>query len=153
LCEQRKETEIYENEKKPCLSKSTSTLTQSGLLAVLLQRQRDKVIELAERRAHRRQMRSVLSSVLTWLLARARAANSRRPFRRVIHKPGTMFHQIHTYAELRQQIHDDLRLQHPDWVQPNGESPICNSYEARLMELINRLTGTDVERVQKSPIV
>jgi len=131
--------------KSHVLSKSTPP--------VLLQRQHDKVIELAELRAYRRQMRSVLSSALTWLLARARAAKSGRPFRRVFHKPRTMFHQIRTYAELRQQIHDDLRLQHPDWVQPNGESPICDSYEARLMELINRLTGADVERVQKSPIV
>jgi hypothetical protein len=139
--------------KSHVLSKSTPTLTQSGLIAVLMQRQHDKVIELAERRPHRRQMRSVLSSALTWLLARARAANPGRPFRRVFHKPGTMFHKIHTFAELRQQIHDDLRLQHPDWVQPNGESPICDSYEARLMELINPLTGTDVERVQKSPMV
>jgi hypothetical protein len=32
-------------------------------------------------------------------------------------------HQIHTYTELRQQIHDDLRIQHPEWVEPNGESP------------------------------
>jgi hypothetical protein len=48
--------------------------------------------------------------------------------------------QIHTYTELRQQIHDDLRLQHPEWVQPNGESPICDSYEARLRELLGTLT-------------
>ena len=68
-------------------------------------------------------------------------------------KRHSMAHQIHTYTELRQRIHDDLRLQHPDWVQPNGESPICDSYEARLMELIDPLTGTDVERVQKSPMV
>ena len=47
-------------------------------------------------------------------------------------------HQIHTYAELRQQIHNDLRLQHPEWIQPNGESPICDSYEARLIELLAR---------------
>ncbi len=46
-------------------------------------------------------------------------------------------HQIHTYGELRQQIHHDLRIQHPEWVQPNGESPICDSYEVRLMELLN----------------
>jgi hypothetical protein len=39
-------------------------------------------------------------------------------------------------AELRQQIHDDLRIQHPEWVRPNGQSPICDSYEARLMELL-----------------
>jgi hypothetical protein len=45
-------------------------------------------------------------------------------------------HQIHTYSELRHQIHDDLRIQHPEWVEPNGESPLCDSYEARLMELL-----------------
>ncbi len=46
--------------------------------------------------------------------------------------------QIRTYADLRQQIHDDLRLQHPEWIQPNGESPICDSYEARLIKLLAR---------------
>src|SRR5947199_5017990 len=51
-------------------------------------------------------------------------------------KPMAVPHQIHTYTELRQQIHDDLRIQHPEWVQPNGESPMCDSYEARLMELL-----------------
>jgi hypothetical protein len=50
--------------------------------------------------------------------------------------------QIHTYAELRQQIHDDLRVQHPEWVQPDGKSPMCDSYEARLMELLDPLLRT-----------
>jgi hypothetical protein len=62
-----------------------------------------------------------------------------------------MSDQIRTYTELRQKIHDDLRLQHPEWVQPSGESPICDSYDARLMELIDALTRTEVERVQESP--
>ena len=48
--------------------------------------------------------------------------------------------KVHTYTELLQQIHDDLRIQHPEWVQPNGESPMCDSYEARLMELLDALT-------------
>ena len=43
-------------------------------------------------------------------------------------------YQIHTYTELRQQIHNDLRIQHPEWIEPNGESPMCDSYDARLME-------------------
>jgi len=38
-------------------STPTLTLTQSGLLAVLLQRQRDAVIQLARRQAHRKHMR------------------------------------------------------------------------------------------------
>jgi hypothetical protein len=37
-------------------------------------------------------------------------------------------------------------------VQPNGDSPICDSYEARLMELIARLRGTDLEHAQRSRI-
>jgi hypothetical protein len=32
-------------------------------------------------------------------------------------KPIAMSHQIHTYTELQQQIHDDLRIQHPEWGQ------------------------------------
>ena len=55
-------------------------------------------------------------------------------------QPIAMSPQIHTYTELRRQIHDDLRIQHPEWVQPNGESPICDSYEARLTELLDPLT-------------
>ena len=50
-----------------------------------------------------------------------------------------MLHQLHTYADLRKQIHDDLRIQHPEWVQPNGESPMCDSYEARLMKTLDVL--------------
>ena len=51
-----------------------------------------------------------------------------------------MLRQPHTYADLRKQIHEDLRIQHPYWVQPNGESPMCDSYEARLMETLDVLT-------------
>ena len=51
-----------------------------------------------------------------------------------------MRHQLYSYADLRKQIHEDLRVQHPEWVQPNGESPMCDSYEARLMETLNVLT-------------
>jgi hypothetical protein len=64
---------------------------------------------------------------------------SQAPLERSI-KPMAVPHQIHTYAELRKQIHDDLRIQHPEWVEPNGESPTCDSYEARLVELLDALT-------------
>jgi hypothetical protein len=45
-------------------------------------------------------------------------------------------HRIHTYAELRHQIHNDLRIQHPEWIEASGDSPMCDFYEARLMELL-----------------
>jgi hypothetical protein len=47
-------------------------------------------------------------------------------------------HRVHTVAELQQQIHDDLRKQHPEWIEPDGNSPMCDFYEARL----SRLLGT-----------
>ncbi len=55
-------------------------------------------------------------------------------------KPMAVPRQIHTYTELRKKIHDDLRIQHPEWVQPNGQSPMCDAYEARLTELLDTLT-------------
>jgi hypothetical protein len=54
-------------------------------------------------------------------------------------KPCGVPHQAHNYSELRQQIHDDLRIQHPEWIQQNGECPMCDAYEARLMELFDHL--------------
>jgi hypothetical protein len=50
-------------------------------------------------------------------------------------------------ADIRQQIHDDLRRQHPDWVLPNGESPICDAYEARLMDQIEN-PGRELEHAK-----
>ena len=52
-------------------------------------------------------------------------------------QPIAMSEQINTYTELRQQIHGDLRIQHPEWVGSSGESPMCDFYEARLMELLH----------------
>jgi hypothetical protein len=49
----------------------------------------------------------------------------------------TMADKVHTCAALLQKIHNDLRVQHPEWIQPNGECPTCDSYEARLMELLD----------------
>ena len=56
-----------------------------------------------------------------------------------------MSDQIHTYtehqailleAQLRKQIRAALRRQHPEWIDANGKSPLCDSYEARFTELL-----------------
>ena len=47
-----------------------------------------------------------------------------------------MAHKVDSYGSLLLQIRNDLRLQHPDWIQPNGQCPMCDSYEARLMKLL-----------------
>src|SRR5437868_14932622 len=42
-------------------------------------------------------------------------------------KPIAVSHQIQTYTDLWQQIHDDLRDQHRIWVQPDDKTAICYS--------------------------
>jgi hypothetical protein len=39
-------------------------------------------------------------------------------------------------VQLQREIHDALRVQHPEWVEPNGDCPTCKSYESRLAELL-----------------
>ena len=48
-------------------------------------------------------------------------------------------------SALQFQIHNDLRVQHPEWLEPNGDCPICDFYEARLAELLAgyALSGSD----------
>ena len=70
--------------------------------------------------------------------------NERRFMNFVSHtKSVAVPHQIHTYSELRHQIHDDLPIQHPEWVEPNGESLMC------LMELLDSLTQRGIQRVYR----
>jgi hypothetical protein len=90
-------------------STPTLTLTQSGLVA-------DAVIQLAGHHAHRQHLRAAFWKILTWPF---RALKARTPV---------------DYTGRRKQIHDDLRIQHPEWVEPNGESSM------RLLELLDSLT-------------
>lgn len=52
-----------------------------------------------------------------------------------------MTRKILTYSDLLRQIRKDLRVQHPEWIQANGESPMCDSYEARLLKLLGASLG------------
>jgi hypothetical protein len=44
--------------------------------------------------------------------------------------------EIASYVQLQHQIHDALREQHPEWIEPNGNCPTCESYESRFAELL-----------------
>jgi hypothetical protein len=52
---------------------------------------------------------------------------------------------VSNIAQLRQQIHNDLRSQHPEWIEPNGDCPECDFYETRLMEELDTLTRSGSE--------
>jgi hypothetical protein len=69
----------YTGYKRALSPTATPTLTQSGLLAVLLERQRYKMIQLARRRARHEKMRDAFWRARTWLfhaLAAQRLANN-----------------------------------------------------------------------------
>jgi hypothetical protein len=61
-----------------------------------------------------------------------------------------MPNEIHSYSELQQQIHKDLRIQHPEWVEPNGNCPTCDSYELRLAEPLGLTRRLNAVRMRKS---
>jgi hypothetical protein len=61
-----------------------------------------------------------------------------------------MPNEIHSYSELQQQIHEHLRIQHPDWIEPNGDCPTCDSYELRLAEILGLGQRSTAVRLRKS---
>ena len=64
-----------------------------------------------------------------------------------------MSHQIHTCGELKQQIHEDLRSQHPEWVEPTGECPECDEHEARLKALLEGLAQDKSTTDARQPLL
>ena len=50
---------------------------------------------------------------------------------------------VQPYVQLQQQIHEALRKEHPEWVEPNGDCPMCEAYESRLAELLALSAATE----------
>ena len=46
------------------------------------------------------------------------------------------------YADLQREIHDALLAQHPGWILRTGDSPTCDSYDARFAELLIQTVPT-----------
>jgi hypothetical protein len=47
-----------------------------------------------------------------------------------------MSDEIHNFRELQERVREALRRQHPEWIEPGGESPLCDSYDARFAKLL-----------------
>ncbi|HEX4665937.1 MAG TPA: hypothetical protein VH207_05005 [Chthoniobacterales bacterium] len=61
------------------------------------------------------------------------------------------------YVGLQREMHDALRAQHPEWITPDGESPICDSYEERLAQLLSHAleferSRASSERASRRPL-
>jgi hypothetical protein len=61
-----------------------------------------------------------------------------------------MAHKVDIHAGLLQQ--KDLQLQHPEWIQPDGQCPMCDLYEARLVELLSISGGSNDNTVPVSDV-
>jgi hypothetical protein len=44
--------------------------------------------------------------------------------------------EVQGFVHLQRQIHEALIKEHPEWIEPNGECPMCEIYESRLAELL-----------------
>ena len=55
--------------------------------------------------------------------------------------------EIRSYVQLQHQIHDALREQHPEWIEQNGDSPICESYESRFAELLELFQSNERQSI------
>jgi hypothetical protein len=62
----RKLSKAIRNGENYVMTKPTQAFTQSGLLAVLLQWQRYRVIQLARRSAHRKRVHAAFWNTFTW---------------------------------------------------------------------------------------
>ena len=51
--------------------------------------------------------------------------------------------EVQDYVHLQRQIHDALRKEHPEWIEPNGECPMCEIYESRLARLLALSTESE----------
>ncbi len=56
--------------------------------------------------------------------------------------------EVPGYAALQRHMHQALRAQHPEWIEPNGDSPTCDSYESRFAQLLNFSLATEGAHAQ-----
>jgi len=56
-----------------------------------------------------------------------------------------MSDKIRSYTELRELIRLSLRIQQPEWVSSDGNSPMCDFYDARFAELLSLVPSQEDE--------
>ena len=45
--------------------------------------------------------------------------------------------EVPAYAELERTMHDALLVQHPEWVERDGNCPTCDDYDRRFARLLS----------------
>ena len=41
------------------------------------------------------------------------------------------------YVALQREMHDTVLMQHPEWIERDGNSPKCNDYDRRFAQLLS----------------
>jgi hypothetical protein len=59
--------------------------------------------------------------------------------------------EIRSYVQLQHQTHDALREQHPEWIEPNGDCPTCETYKSRLAELLRLSSPSETAQLRNQP--
>jgi hypothetical protein len=55
------------------------------------------------------------------------------------HAMATIPEKIASFADLQKLIRVSLRIQHPEWIGIDGQSEMCEFYEARFAKLLDRV--------------
>ena len=58
----------------------------------------------------------------------------------------TAANEVSGYRQIQEQIREALRAQHPEWLQPNGDSPACDYYEARFADILRSFARPPVNK-------
>jgi hypothetical protein len=58
--------------------------------------------------------------------------------------------EVPAYAELQRQMHDALLVQHPEWIERDGDCPKCDYYDRRLAELLSLSVAMERARAHTS---
>jgi hypothetical protein len=58
-----------------------------------------------------------------------------------IHAMPNVPEKIASYADLQKLIRVSLRIQNPEWIGIDGQSEMCEFYEARFARLLDKFSG------------
>ena len=156
-CQTSNKEALMKNRKNYVMTKSNLTLTQSGLLAVLLQRQRHKKSSWPSVAQTGSRCGLAFGVVSLGVGAHSRHDRSStippspllEPFRAIL-EPFTKAncHVLPNPYLQRAPATDSRRSADttPEWVGPNGKSPKCDSYEARLLEQLDTFAQRRIQR-------
>jgi len=60
--------------------------------------------------------------------------------------PSAPVAEVPWFAELQRRVHDALLVEHPEWIDPNGDCPTCDDYDRRFAQLLTLSSQSKADR-------